>query len=175
MHGRVPIYSRLYSATRWVPCLQGLSSKGIQPPLPEIPVYQLQTLIMSRTGRYKPVLLFGTLASSFSYTLLFLSWHGDTSPWEALYIFPSGFGTGIAQTAVFTSIQASIDKKQRAPALAGMYLMLQLGLIIGLAAVSATVMETVRWKLDILLGGLGLDASTRYEVRVPRTAIVLEP
>lgn len=126
----------------------------------------------SRTGRYKPVLLFGTLASSFSYWLLFLTWHGNTTPSEALYIFPSGFGTGIAQTAVFTSIQASIDKKQRAPALAGMYLMLQLGLIVGLAAVSATVMETVRWRLDILLGGLGLDASTRYEVCVPCTAIV---
>ena len=128
-----------------------------------------------RTGRYKPVLLFGTLASSFSYCLLFLTWHGDTTPWEALYIFPSGFGTGIAQTAVFTSIQASIDKRQRAPALAGMYLMLQLGLIVGLAAVSATVMETVRWRLDVLLGGLGLDASTRYEVRVPYTAAVARP
>lgn len=128
-----------------------------------------------RTGRYKPVLLFGTLASSFSYCLLFLTWHGDTTSWEALYIFPSGFGTGIAQTAVFTSIQASIDKRQRAPALAGMYLMLQLGLIIGLAAVSATVMEAMQWRLDILLGGLGLDAAARHKVCDPCIVVSLQP
>lgn len=129
----------------------------------------------SRTGRYKPVLLIGSLTSFFSNFLLFLTWHGDTTPWEALYIFPSGFGTGIAQTAVFASIQASIEKRQRAPALAGMYLMLQLGVIIGLAAASETVMETVQWSLDILLGGLGLDAATRHTVCVLFPAAVLQP
>ena len=123
-------------------------------------------LIICRTGRYKPVLVFGNLASACSYLLLFLTWHGNTSALEALYIGPGGFGTGIAQTAVFTSIQASIDKKRRAPALAGMYLTLQLGLIIGLAAVGATVMETVRWKLDILLSGLDFGPSSRAEVSI---------
>lgn len=119
---------------------------------------------MTRTGRYKPILLFGNLASSFSYLLLFFTWHGDTTTWEALYIAPSGFGTGIAQTAVFTSIQASIGKKQRAPALAGMYLTMQLGLILGMGAVGTTLMETVRWKLDILLRGLDLGSAARSEV-----------
>lgn len=117
-----------------------------------------------RTGRYKPVLLFGNLVASLSYLLLFFTWHGDTSPLQALYIAPGGFGTGIAQTAVFTSIQASIDKKQRAPALACMYLTMQLGLILNMGAVATTLMETVRWKLDILLQKLDLGAAARLEV-----------
>ncbi|SPO01685.1 related to multidrug resistance protein [Cephalotrichum gorgonifer] len=121
-------------------------------------------LLIKRTGRYQNVLVCGTLASSFSYILLFLTWHGNTSIWESLYIFPSGFGTGIAQTAVFTSIQASVSKKMRAPALAGMYLTISVGVIAGLAIVSATVMETVQWKLDTLLQGMGLDAAARYEI-----------
>ena len=108
--------------------------------------------------------MFGTLASAFSYCLLFVRWHGNTNTLESLYIIPSGFGMGIAQTAIFTSIQASVDRNRRAPAIAGMYLTSQLGMIFGLAVVSAVVMETVRWKLDNLLILLDIAEAARAEV-----------
>ncbi|PKS08550.1 hypothetical protein jhhlp_004936 [Lomentospora prolificans] len=121
-------------------------------------------VIIKRTGKYKATLMFGTLASAFSYFLLFVRWHGHTNTLESLYIVPSGFGMGITQTAVFTSIQASVDRKRRAPAIAGMYLTSQLGMILGLAVVSAVVMETVRWKLDQLLILLDIAEAARAEI-----------
>lgn len=121
-------------------------------------------LIAYRTGRCKPVLYLGAFSGLFCYVILYFTWHGKTSAWESVYIAPGGFGSGIAQTAVLTSIQASIAKNKRAPALAGMYLTQQLGFITGLTAVGTLVMETVRWKLDILLIGLDLGPSARSEV-----------
>ncbi|SPO01835.1 uncharacterized protein DNG_04508 [Cephalotrichum gorgonifer] len=123
-------------------------------------------LVIRRTGRYKHLLIFGTLSSSFSYILIYLTWHGSTSFWESLYIFPGGFGVSIAQTTIFTSIQASVSKKQRAPAVAGMFLTSSLGTILGLALVGATVMKTMEWKLGALLEGMGLDSAARYEVSI---------
>lgn len=121
-------------------------------------------IIIKKTGHYKKTLMMGTLASAFSYFLLFVRWHGDTNALESLYIIPSGFGMGITQTAIFTAIQASVDHRKKAPAIAGMYLTSQLGMILGLAIVSAVVMETVRWKLDKLLILLDISEAVRAEV-----------
>ncbi|KEZ40197.1 Major facilitator superfamily transporter [Scedosporium apiospermum] len=121
-------------------------------------------IIIKKTGHYKKTLMMGTFASAFSYFLLFVRWHGDTNTLESLYIIPSGFGMGITQTAIFTAIQASVDHRKKAPAIAGMYLTSQLGMILGLAIVSAVVMETVRWKLDKLLISLDISEAVRAEI-----------
>ena len=121
------------------------------------------------------MLLFGTISSLICYVLLYFTWHGNTSPWESIYIAPGGFGTGIAQTAVFTSIQASVCKKKRAPALAGMFLVIQLGFITGLTAVGTLVMETVRWKLDLLLAGMDMGPAARSEVSTRNLGIFDQP
>lgn len=119
---------------------------------------------MSRTGRYKSLLIIATLASSLSYVLLLLRWHGDTNVWESLYIVPGGFGAGLVQSAGFISVQAAVNPKHKAAVTSGMFLTFQIGMILGLSCVSAVMMETMRWRLDALLQGMDLGAAARKTV-----------
>lgn len=79
--------------------------------------------------------------------LLMLRWHGLTNIWESLYIVPAGFGTGVAQAATFISTQAAVDKEHKAVATGGLYLSVQIGLVIGLAAVSTVMLDSMRGKV----------------------------
>ena len=45
-------------------------------------------VFVPRTGRYKGLIIFGTLASASSYLLLMLRWHGHTNWLESMYIIP---------------------------------------------------------------------------------------
>ncbi|KFA71254.1 hypothetical protein S40288_07798 [Stachybotrys chartarum IBT 40288] len=121
-------------------------------------------IIIKRTGKYKRLLIFATIVASASYLLLLTRWHGNTSAWEALYILPGGFGTGIVQSSVFIAIQAAVDPKNKGPALGGIWLTVSLGAISGLAAVSAVNTEVMRWKLQMLLEAMGISGSARTDI-----------
>jgi hypothetical protein len=120
---------------------------------------------VTRTGKYKLLVVLATLASSSAYLLLMLRWHGNTGLLESMYIVPGGFGTGIAQSALFISLQAVVDKAHIAPAVGVMYLITSVGFIFGLACMSATLQGVLRTGLEDRLLRLGLDVATRGKVR----------
>ncbi|KAK2044717.1 major facilitator superfamily transporter [Colletotrichum somersetense] len=128
--------------------------------------------LIRKTGRYKYLLIIAAIASSFSYVLLLLRWHGDTNVWESLYIVPGGFGAGLVQSAGFISIQAAVNPKHKAAVTSGMFLTFQIGMIVGLACASAVMMETMKWRLDTLLKAMDLGAVTREKIIEKATSSV---
>ncbi|KAK8066874.1 Vacuolar membrane amino acid uptake transporter fnx2 [Apiospora hydei] len=121
-------------------------------------------IAIKRTGRYKPVLLFATLSSTLSYLLLLLRWHGHTTVWESLYIFPGGLGTGIVQTATFVAVQAAIDPAHKAAAMSGNFLVVTIGGMAGMVAVNAVTVERMTRKLGALLDGMGIAEIARRQI-----------
>ncbi|KAL2264168.1 hypothetical protein VTK26DRAFT_1286 [Humicola hyalothermophila] len=120
-------------------------------------------VLIKRSGRYKPLILLAVTLSSLSYLTLMLRWHGATGFWESLYIFPSGFGTGVAQSAVFVSLQAVLagdDDAARllAPAISFMYLSSTVAITIGLPLANAVMQTGLRAGLSGRLVRLGLGA-----------------
>ncbi|KAF2008123.1 MFS general substrate transporter [Amniculicola lignicola CBS 123094] len=115
----------------------------------------LSGVFIRKTGRYKSLILFATLVASGAYTLLILRWHGHTNWLESFYIFPGGFGTGVAQSAIFISIQAAIDPQHMAVATASLYLAGSVGMISGMAGVSAVLQGALRAALDRRIGEFG--------------------
>ncbi|KAL0930678.1 major facilitator superfamily transporter [Colletotrichum truncatum] len=120
--------------------------------------------LIKKTGRYKSLLIIATIASSFSYVLLLLRWHGNTNIWESLYIFPGGLGAGLVQSAGFISVQAAVNPKHKAAVTSGVFLTVQIGMILGLSSVSAVMMERMRWRLEALLKGMGIEAAVRNTI-----------
>ncbi|KAH7029823.1 major facilitator superfamily domain-containing protein [Microdochium trichocladiopsis] len=114
-------------------------------------------IVIKRTGRYRQVLILATAVSSVSYLLMLLRWHGQTNVWESLYIFPGGLGTGMVQTATFVAIQATIDPAHKAAAMSGIFLVVTVGVIMGMAGVSAVTLQTMAGRLAALLRLRGID------------------
>lgn len=77
---------------------------------------------------------------------------------------PGGLGAGLVQSAGFIAAQAGVNPKHKAAITSGIFLTVQIGMIIGLSSVSAVMMETMRWRLEELLKGMGLDALVRKTV-----------
>ncbi|KAF6830412.1 major facilitator superfamily transporter [Colletotrichum plurivorum] len=128
--------------------------------------------LIRKTGRYKSLLVLATVSSSISYVLLLLRWHGDTNVWESLYILPGGLGAGLVQSAGFISVQAAVNPKHKAAVTSGVFLTVQIGMIIGLSSVSAVMMETMKWRLEALLSGMGLEAAVRKTIISKATSSV---
>ncbi|KAK3291893.1 major facilitator superfamily domain-containing protein [Chaetomium fimeti] len=151
----VPLYfqittraSNTVSGAHLVPAVVGNALGGL-----------ISGLLIKRSGRYKTLIIIAVALSSFSYLLLMLRWHGNTNFWESLYIFPSGFGTGVAQSAVFVSLQAVVaDPSHLAPAISFMYLISTVALTIGLPLSNAVMQTVLRRVLRGRLLGLGVGA-----------------
>ena len=129
----------------------------------------LSGIIIKRTGRYKTLTLVATLCAAFAYTLLILRWHGHTNWAESLYIVPGGFGTGIAQSALFISLQAAIDPAHTAVATSALYLSAQIGFVSGMAECAAVLAGGLRWALDRKLDRLGFYGQPKWDVSCYRT------
>ncbi|KAG4283222.1 hypothetical protein FPRO06_09895 [Fusarium proliferatum] len=112
-------------------------------------------LIIKRTGRYKALIIFSAVSSITSYTLMLLRWHGQTNWLESLYVFPGGLGMGIAQSAAFIALQASIDPKDKAAASSGIFLSVTLGSVVGMAGTSAAIQGLLRHDIQQNLSDLG--------------------
>ncbi|KAF2805302.1 major facilitator superfamily transporter [Mytilinidion resinicola] len=121
-------------------------------------------LLIRRFGRYKAIVVLAAVFSSLSYSLLIVRWRGHTNWWESLYIIPGGFGQGLAQSALFISLQAAIDPAHTAVATSALYLTGTIGMIMGLAGVSATMQETLRRGLDRRLLSLGFGHIKRGKI-----------
>ncbi|KAI1045843.1 hypothetical protein LB505_010619 [Fusarium chuoi] len=112
-------------------------------------------LIIKRTGRYKGLIIFSAVSSITSYTMMLLRWHGQTNWLESLYVFPGGLGMGIAQSAAFIALQASIDPKDKAAASSGIFLAVTLGSVVGMAGTSAAIQGLLRHGIQKNLSDLG--------------------
>ncbi|KAF4458698.1 multidrug resistance [Fusarium albosuccineum] len=121
-------------------------------------------LIISRTGRYKALIIFAAISSITSYTLMLLRWHGQTNWAESIYVFPGGLGTGIAHSAAFIALQASIDPKDKAAAASGLFMTITLGAIVGMAATSATIQGVLRHDIHLKLTQIGMSQANIDEV-----------
>ena len=121
--------------------------------------------IIRKTGQYKALTLGATSIASLAYLLVILRWHGDTNWFEALYIFPGGFGTGIAYSTLFISIQAALDPGYAAIATSILYLASSIGTLGGMAGVSAVLQQSLKVNLDEQLTRLGLSNDEKWKVR----------
>ncbi|KAK1763022.1 major facilitator superfamily domain-containing protein [Phialemonium atrogriseum] len=119
---------------------------------------------IKRYGRYKQLCIFATISSITCYILLMLTWHGNTSWWESLYIIPGGFGVGISQSALFISLQVVVDPTHMASAISMMYLSTTICTMTGLVSASAVMQGTLRRGLESRLLGLGLDLPSRQKI-----------
>ncbi|ORY11738.1 major facilitator superfamily domain-containing protein, partial [Clohesyomyces aquaticus] len=121
-------------------------------------------LIIRQTGRYKLLILSATLIASLGYLLLILRWHGHTNWLESMYIVPGGFGTGVAQSAIFISIQAAVDPSLTAVATAALFLSTSVGMVAGMAGVSAVMQEMLSRGLDRRLDSLGFSGARKLKI-----------
>ena len=121
-------------------------------------------VVIKRTGRYKALTLGATGGASLAYLLLILRWHGHTNWLESLYIFPGGFGSGIANSALFISIQAALDPRFAAVAASTLYLASSIGMLAGMAGVSAVLQQSLRVGLDDRLTRLGMADEKKWKV-----------
>ncbi|KAH8646182.1 major facilitator superfamily transporter [Xylariales sp. PMI_506] len=120
-------------------------------------------IVIQRTGKYKALTAFAAAASCFSFLLLILTWKGHTNWVQSLYIFPSGFGAGMSQSAAFVALQASIDRSDRAAAISGLFLAGPVGMLLGIAGATAILMGVLRAALAAKLTKLGLSDSVIHE------------
>ncbi|KAI9798956.1 MAG: hypothetical protein M1833_004309 [Piccolia ochrophora] len=104
----------------------------------------LTGLVIRRTGRYKTVTILGCLAACSSYVLLITRWNGNTNFLESLYIFPSGFGMGVATAAIFVGLSASTKRSQLGIVGGGFYLAGSLGDVAGVSVGNALLQATLR-------------------------------
>ncbi|TGJ79364.1 hypothetical protein E0Z10_g9408 [Xylaria hypoxylon] len=116
------------------------------------------------TGRYKAVILGSSLLASTGYTLLAIRWLGNTNWWESLYIVPGGFGSGMAGSAVFVSINAVVDPAHKAVATSGLQLAIPIGMLLGVTAGSAVMLDIVQKVVDKKLLDIGLSLESRTEI-----------
>ncbi|KAJ4405468.1 hypothetical protein N0V91_005208 [Didymella pomorum] len=122
--------------------------------------------VIKRTGRYKVLTLGATGVASLAYLLLILRWHGNTNWLESLYIFPGGFGSGIANSTLFISIQAALDQQYTAIAASTLYLASSIGMLSGMAGVSAVLQQSLRVNLDARLTEMGFGNAKKMKARL---------
>ncbi|KAH8664200.1 major facilitator superfamily transporter [Xylariales sp. PMI_506] len=120
--------------------------------------------IIRRTGRYKIITLIASIAGGISYFLLILRWRGNTNWWESMYIVLGGLAAGMANTAIFISINAIIEPAHKAVATASLFLSMPVGMITGIAIASALMLQVMQEQLDQNLIKLGLSLVERTEV-----------
>ncbi|KAF5622581.1 major facilitator superfamily domain protein [Fusarium tjaetaba] len=83
--------------------------------------------IIKRTGRFKFITSIACVFAASSYAMVWLFWDGTSRRWESLYIFPSGFGTGMLQAGAFVSMASCLEANQVAVATGGYFLFMNIG------------------------------------------------
>ncbi|KAF7892717.1 uncharacterized protein EAF02_000255 [Botrytis sinoallii] len=110
---------------------------------------------------YKYLLIFSTISSIFSYTMLLATWHSNhLSLAASLSIFPGGFGLGITAACAFIALTVSVQKREMGMATAGMYLMSSIGMVVGVALCAGVQNSS----LGEALAGLELDGTIVRQV-----------
>lgn len=88
-------------------------------------------IFIRRTGHFKILLVLAGMIAAVSYGLLYLRWNGDTGFWESLFIFPGGFGTGVASASAFVAMTAMLPAEEVAMATAGFMLLVGFSMTAG--------------------------------------------
>lgn len=95
-----------------------------------------------RHGKYRlPTMLAGFVAAQ-CHALTAMRWTGNTNILEAMYIFPGGLGTGIANSSTFVAITAGTTEEELAIAGAGLYLCGSFGSLLG-ATLASSILRVV--------------------------------
>lgn len=113
---------------------------------------------IKRTGRYKLPTILSTLSAMLAFTLVLLSWRGNTSVAESLFVFPGGLANGIAHSAVFIGLTSGVLEEEVAIAGSGLYLSGSIGAVAGVSGANAifqfglrkSLMEALRGRADRL-------------------------
>ncbi|CAG8890680.1 unnamed protein product [Penicillium egyptiacum] len=115
----VPLYfqvtkhaSTVEAGAHLVPAVLGNASGGL-----------FAGMFARRTGRYKILLVMGSIIASSTYLLLWLRWNGHTSLLESLYVIPGGLGTGISSTTVFVLMTSFLEPEEIATVTGGYILL----------------------------------------------------
>ncbi|KAJ5995873.1 hypothetical protein N7481_002850 [Penicillium waksmanii] len=121
----------------------------------------LAGLYVRKTGRYKLLLILAGLISSIAYVLLYLFWNGNTGFWESLYVFPGGFGTGIASAAGFVAMTAILPSDEMAMATSGYMLLISFAMTAGVTMCNSVL-------------GIEFEAQLRRNVRGPGSENIIK-
>jgi hypothetical protein len=85
------------------------------------------------------------------FTLLLLTWRGNTPAWQSLFVFFGGFGTGIAQSALFVDLAAGVTESEMAIASSGLYLFASIGAVAGVTTANSMFAAALKQSLETAL------------------------
>ncbi|KAK2732334.1 hypothetical protein FQN57_002950, partial [Myotisia sp. PD_48] len=92
---------------------------------------------IKKHAKYKLPIVISSGASIIGFSSLLVVWNGSDNLWQTLLVFPSGLATGIAHSAAFIALTASVEEREVAVACSGLYLSANIGSVIGLSASTA--------------------------------------
>lgn len=146
----VPIYFQIAggmsvaaAGLRLVPAVVGNATGGL-----------LSGFIISKTGRYKVLTIFASVAATVGYILVTIRWTGHTKWYESVYIFLGGFGMGIIQSTTFIHLAASLEATEMAIAGTTLFLSQNLFTLLGIQISTTVLRATLRAGLDAGLDGV---------------------
>lgn len=122
----------------------------------------LSVILIRRYSCTRLLIIVPSLSSGLCFTLLLLLWRGNSSVWQALFVFPSGFATGIAHSAIFVALAVGVGDTDMAIAVSELYLSGSAGGVAGLSAASAVFQSGLRSNLHHALDKI--DVPTGREV-----------
>ncbi|RSL60659.1 hypothetical protein CEP54_006643 [Fusarium duplospermum] len=108
---------------------------------------------IKKTGRYKIPCIISGICSSIAWSLMLVCWRGSTPSWQTLFLFPGGFGIGLAHASLYIGLAASVEKEDMAIAGTGYYLCGNIGAVAGLSAHNALFQATLQDSLEAKLNG----------------------
>lgn len=97
-----------------------------------------------------------------AFTCLVIFWNGSTNTLQSFLIFPGGFGTGVAHSALFVGLASGVAAEEVAIASSGLYLTVSIGGATGVSAANAIFQDTLRKRLWGRLDGV----QDREKVRI---------
>lgn len=126
----------------------------------------LAGVAIKRTGRYKLIAVAAGLVASITYILLLFRWHGNTGFWESLYIIPGGFGTGLVQSVTFVSMAAALEPQDIAMGTSGLFLLVNIGLVIGVTSSSSILKQGFHQELVRRVTGPDADEVSQHPAKM---------
>lgn len=111
-------------------------------------------LMQIRTGRFKLPTILASICSAIAFTLLLTLWRGNTAFAGSLAIFPGGFATGVAHSAVFIGLTSGVAEEEVAIAGSGLYLSGSVGAVAGVSGASAVFQIALKRALRKALRGI---------------------
>lgn len=103
---------------------------------------------IERTGRYKRLTLCASVVACAGYFTMIIRWGGKIHGWEALEIFPGGFGTGMTMASVFISLTSNMPHETIAVATSGLFLSGSLGTVLGVSISSSIQRAVLQYMLQ---------------------------